>query len=60
MLEDMLSLHAAAIDVYFGPLLETDSGIGLTTTNSGLINPVSNNVTGTSRDIFTDNSNTKS
>ncbi|GMY12875.1 receptor-like protein kinase FERONIA [Fagus crenata] len=59
MPEDILSLHAAAIEVYCGPLLELDSGIGLTTTNSRLINPDSDIVTGTSRDIFTGNSNTK-
>ena len=59
--QDVLSFHPAGIDVYCGPLLESDIGIGLNTTNSGFTNPTldSDSVTSTSQDIFTNNSKTK-
>ncbi|GMY12868.1 receptor-like protein kinase FERONIA [Fagus crenata] len=58
---DVLSFHATGVDIYCGPLLESDSGIGLTTTNCGFTNPSldSDSVSSTSRAIFTDNSKTK-
>ena len=59
--QDMLSFHATGVDVYCGPLLASNSGIGLTTTNCGFTNPSldSDSVSSTSRAIFTDNSKTK-
>uniref|UniRef100_A0A2N9F9B6 Protein kinase domain-containing protein n=1 Tax=Fagus sylvatica TaxID=28930 RepID=A0A2N9F9B6_FAGSY len=67
--QGVLSFHVAepatgaspARQINFGHMLESDSGIGQTTINSGFTNPSleSNSVSGTSRDLFTDNSVTK-
>ncbi|GMY39332.1 receptor-like protein kinase FERONIA [Fagus crenata] len=54
--QDVLSFHSAP-HLYSGPILESDSGLGLTTINTASL--VSDSVAGTSRDIFTDNSITE-
>uniref|UniRef100_A0A2N9EFS3 Protein kinase domain-containing protein n=1 Tax=Fagus sylvatica TaxID=28930 RepID=A0A2N9EFS3_FAGSY len=61
--QDILSFHGASAPRHIdcGGPLELNSGIRLTTIDSGSTNPSleSDSVTGTSRDIFTDNSNSK-
>uniref|UniRef100_A0A2N9IQI0 Protein kinase domain-containing protein n=1 Tax=Fagus sylvatica TaxID=28930 RepID=A0A2N9IQI0_FAGSY len=56
-----ITYHATSADVYCGPLLASNSGIGLTTINCGFTNPSLDfdGVTSTSRDIFMNNSKTK-
>jgi hypothetical protein len=54
--QDVLSFHSAP-HLYSGPILESDRGLGLSTINTASL--VSDSVAGTSRDIFTDSSITK-